>query len=121
MSATPDLLPSAHDLSTQRVKYMYGGADPCAAVEGCLLSGWRRLLAFDGSTANIGTSPMHVGYVGDLSGAFKIDLCPFVLDRLTDDRSGNPPPGVFVSASEEDAKQMVSNFVYEFSSCVRNP
>jgi hypothetical protein len=60
----PDLSVVGRDLETNRIVYRYIEPDDCALLEGAVGgSGWRRLLQFDATVANIGGRPMEVGPV----------------------------------------------------------
>jgi hypothetical protein len=60
----PDLMVVGEDLETNRIVYRYIEPDDCALLEGAIGdSGWRRLLQFDATVANIGGRPLEVGPV----------------------------------------------------------
>jgi hypothetical protein len=65
-SAGADLEVQLNGLKNNRIIYRYISPNSCAIAEGCVGgSGWRRLLQFDGSVANRGAYPAHLGDVSD--------------------------------------------------------
>ena len=56
-----DLQVVKEELAVNRVTYRYIPADSCSIVEGCVgAAGWRRLLQFNASAKDLGTSPVHI-------------------------------------------------------------
>ena len=61
---SPDLMVVGEDLETNRIVYRYIAPDDCALLEGAVGgSGWRRLLQFSATVANIGGRPLDIGPV----------------------------------------------------------
>lgn len=61
---SPDLSVVGEDLDTNRVIYRYIDPENCALVEGSVgNNGWRRLLQFSATVANLGGQPLNIGPV----------------------------------------------------------
>lgn len=61
-----DLEVQMKGLENNRIIYRYIAPNSCSIAEGCVGGpGWRRLLQFDGSVANRGSLPAHLGEVED--------------------------------------------------------
>jgi hypothetical protein len=61
---SPDLMVVGEDLETNRIVYRYIEPDDCALLEGAVGgSGWRRLLQFSATVANIGGQALDIGPV----------------------------------------------------------
>ncbi|MDX1417731.1 MAG: lysyl oxidase family protein, partial [Candidatus Promineifilaceae bacterium] len=60
----PDLAVVEEDLATNRVVYRYIEPDDCALAENAVgATGWRRLLQFSATVANVGGQPLEIGPV----------------------------------------------------------
>jgi hypothetical protein len=61
---SPDLMAVGEDLDTNRITYRFVEPEDCALGEGAVGgTGWRRLLQFSATVANIGGQPLNIGPV----------------------------------------------------------
>jgi hypothetical protein len=77
--APPDLSVVESDLGTNRIVYRFVETDDCALEEDAVAAaGWRRLLQFDATVANVGGQALHIGPViaeDDVNNVFDYSPC----------------------------------------------